>query len=322
MAPLQTRWIPWPDLRHVWEELRTSWGLPRTYATASFFLDFFHELPRLSVEVLTVEAGGRRLAMFPLARRKRLGVYREGHALPWNMPGGVWISPAVPEARRMEILEEIQRSLRRFQYFTFLDRYGTVGLAWSFPRDEVVHHVLPAETVPSPSARRTVDRARDRYTVRTVDAEAFAELYPLYVAFQKMKRTPHLDRVFFDTFFRTIPEENRIALGLLRDGAWAGGLLGVGDGEEALLHTIFLDPVARKEGGFHLLVVEAIRLAREKGFRQVDLGHHPSGQPGLDLVKNLLGAEEERVFLHVFPAWMFNLRGAGNRVWYRRRVHP
>ncbi len=323
MAELEARWWRWEAIQERWGQLRADWNLPRTYATAPFFFRFFHALPRLSVEVLTLTARDRLLALFPVAVRRRLGFFQEGHAMPWAMPGGVWISPAVPETRRTEVLQAIRNAVRRFGYFTFLDRFGTVGLAWrDLPVREVVHHVLLSGTPPHDTVQRTLKKARARYAVRVFGPEDLEGLYPVYVAFQKTKRSPFLDRQYFEIFFQTVPPENRIALGLVRDGAWAGGVLGFGDGEEALLFHIFLDASARREGGFHLLVTEAAQTAKQRGFSRVDLGHHPGRQPGLDYVKQRLGAAEERANLIFFPAWMHTLRGAGNRVWHRRRIRP
>ncbi len=324
MAELEPHWQRWDEVREAWPRTRETWHLPRSYATAPFFFEFFHALPRLSVEVLTLTARNRVLALFPVAVRKRLGVFQEGHAMPWAMPGGMWISPAVPETRKGEVFQAVRKALtRRFGYFTFLDRFGTVGLAWSdLSAREVVHHVLFPETPPHESVQRTLKRARERYAVVPFGANDLEMLHPVYVDFQKAKRSPFLAREYFETFFRVVPPENRIALGLLRDNAWAGGLLGFGDGEEALLVHIFLDASARREGGFHLLVTEAAKTAWERGFSRVDLGHHPGRQPGLDYVKQRLGAVEERVNLIFFPAWMHILRGAGNRVWHRRRIRP
>jgi len=323
VAELEARFQPWEAVRERWTKLREEWNLPRTYATAPFYFDFFHALPRLSVEVLTLFARDRLLALFPVAVRKRLGFFQEGHAMPWATPGGVWVSPAVPETRIGEVFKTVRKALHRFGYFTFMDRFGTVGLAWDdLPAREVVHHVLLPSMSPQDSLRRTLKKAREHYVVKPFDQDDLEALYPVYVEFQKAKRSPFLDRVYFETFFRVIPPENRIALGLLRGDAWAGGLLGFGEGEEALLVHVFLDAPARREGGFHLLVSEAAATARERGYFRVDLGHHPRNQPGLDYVKRRLGATEERANLILFPRWMYALRGVGNRVWHRRRIRP
>lgn len=318
----ERHWVSWTDLRDTWPQIRRAWGLPRSFATALFYFDFFHALEHLNVQVIEIRSGERRLALFPVGVRKR-GFLQEIHAMPWAMPGGVWISPAVPERRKPEVFKMIGDALRQISFFTFVDRFATVGLLWQFPKENLVHYVIDTPIQPHRSLLRSSKQAQKRWEIHPFSLpEMLHDLYPIYQKFQRIYHSPWLDRSFFEVFFTQVPEENRIALGLRDHEGWKGGMLGMGEGQEALLWFIFLEEEARKRGGYPYLVEAGIQEARERGWHRVDLGHHPGNNPGVAWVKQRMGAEKEVYPLFFRPRWMKNLREGVNRVWYRRCIHP